>query len=212
MLAGVTATLFPGISPREVGYKRQIGLKMIKGTVYLDYVLSANSPLFPGRKNVILEVQGGGETSNTGTLSNHINSWLGQPNPTNDFLRAPMNKVGIIPNNAWKRQLEQIFRKFPIARRFEGAFALAVGTILFDYITARIGEGLDWSPRWDIAIIELREIESNTPGAVPLEVGRVAFMQYEEFVNRVSEQEVPGNAANPFVGEFTTLTNSRFVV
>ena len=37
---------------------------------------------------MVLEMQGGGETSNTGKITNLLNSWAANPDRTNAMLRA----------------------------------------------------------------------------------------------------------------------------
>jgi hypothetical protein len=99
--------------------------------IFLDYVLVGQDHVTGGWEGVLLEVQGGGETSSTGAISRHVEEWSVDQNRTNEQLRAPIRKVGIIPNNAWKRQLEQVFRKAPLALAHGGKFALAMGEVLF---------------------------------------------------------------------------------
>ena len=59
----------------------------------LDYVIrlspKANSNIL--RTNIILEVQGGGETSSTGWITRHISHWASHEKPTNEFLSKQLN-------------------------------------------------------------------------------------------------------------------------
>lgn len=87
--------------------------------VVLDYVLDARPTSYTGQSKVILEIQGGGETSSTGGMTRHVTNWTNENSPTNSILRQNLPKVGIIPNNAWKRQLEQIGRKYAVAKGSE---------------------------------------------------------------------------------------------
>ena len=126
-LGSIIETVFPGVNAGGVGYRRQTGVTLNPGRLILDYVLQVDPSVgfTTGRDRVILEVQGGGETSNTGTITRYVADWIASPRPTNAFLGAPLtteylrkhlgtakvNVPGIIPNNAWKRQLEQILKK-----------------------------------------------------------------------------------------------------
>lgn len=210
LLGDVTSLLMPGADEALVGFRRQVGVTLNRRMVFLDYVIALNDPDYSGRRAVILEIQGGGETSNTGTISRHVQAWSADKGRTNAMLGEPLPRVGIIPNNAWKRQLEQIFRKAPLAGKFGGAFGLVMGPKLFDYVHNAIGLEGGWFPDWEIALIEIKERTSLEPGPVPVESGRAFFMKYSDFVSRVSSFEIPEDASNPLVGDFSTLYNENF--
>lgn len=207
LLGSVSAILFPEAIDDKITFKRQSGIKLPDGVVYLDYVLRVADDAYPGRKAAIVEIQGGGETSNTGTLTSHVESWAQTPGRTNEQLRELHSKVGIIPDNAWKRQLRQIFRKAPIAARFDGAFALVLGPNLFDYVVRSVSEGTDWFPDWEVALVEVVEKADDRAGSIPLRTGRSVFMTYKDFVMSVSEGVLPADLQNPFKGQFTSMTN-----
>ncbi|NOG39065.1 MAG: hypothetical protein HND43_06680 [Armatimonadetes bacterium] len=213
ILAQVASALFPGVDESSVGFRRQVGSQLgEKRQVYLDYVLSLNETPFIGRSRVILEVQGGGETSNTGTISNHVTQWMDQPERTNEMLRQPQNHVNIIPNNAWKRQLEQVFRKAPLARAFGGGFALVMGSVLYEYVRRSVKSGSTWYPDWDVALVELAEQPSSATKSVAVSAGRSVFMSYSDFVASVSENDDVDRLRNPFQGVYTTLHNYEFEI
>lgn len=224
-LRSIASHIFPGISPRDIGFKRQIGV----AGLFLDYILVAqNAPqtVFPTR--IILEVQGGGETSSTGTITRHINEWASHNSPNNAFLSEQLsteylrnqcegmkqNAPGIIPNNAWKRQLDQIVKKTPIAKRFSGGFVLVVGQILYEYITSKsIPIHRSYFSGWEIAIIGVEENISliTSPGAVPITtVSASTFMSFEDFIAAIQGFQVPEDVSDPFIGSYATLTNERF--
>lgn len=73
-LASIADTLFPGVNAKNIGFRRQIGV----AGLYLDYVLTVNPSVkfSKGPSRVILEIQGGGETSNTGTITRYVNDWI----------------------------------------------------------------------------------------------------------------------------------------
>ncbi len=99
-LASVAQTLFPGINPGNVGFRRQVGINLNPGRLMLDYILQIDpATLFTaGSSRVILEIQGGGETSNTGTITRYVDENLVMKfsqtffvNPTYNFWRK---KIG----------------------------------------------------------------------------------------------------------------------
>ena len=132
-----------------MGYRRQVSLTVGKGKrVVLDYVLDARPTSNTGQSKVILEIQGGSETSSTGGMTKHVAKWAKESRPTNTMLRQNLPKVGIIPNNAWKRQLEQIGRKYAVAKRFGGALALVMGEVFFDYVRNLFPPDCPYFPEW----------------------------------------------------------------
>jgi hypothetical protein len=215
ILSQVTQTLFPGADHEQVGYKRQIGVKLGKSrSVYMDYVVAVNNERFLGRRGAIVEIQGGGETSNTGTLTRHISAWAADLNRTNAMLRNPLSKVGLIPNNAWKRQLEQITRKQPYAAEFGGGFALVMGSLLYDYVDANVPGGRAYFPDWQVALVELQEelLQHKPSGAVPFTVGKSRFLTYPEFIASLTSTAMRNDLPNPFLGDYTSLTNDTFTL
>lgn len=215
-LGAVAQELFPKADMDDVGYKNQASIATSGSKrVALDYVLTVKGPYEHGKKQAILEVQVGGESSSTGNITNHVAKWAATRPHTNKFLRSPIPKTGIIPNNAWKRQLEQILRKSSIAKRFDGAFALAVGEILYDYISPMFPAQYPYIPNWEVAIVciaEKKNLEPNA-GAIPIDrVRETIFLTHEQFVEAVASPPLPDNLSSPFVGEFTTMGNESFTV
>ncbi len=215
-LGAVAEVLFPGVYPGEVGYRNQVTVSvgtLKKKRVVLDYVLDARECFTTGRNKVILEVQGGGETSSTGTITRHVSSWASSSRPTNAFLRQGLPGPGIIPNNAWKRQLEQVTRKFPIAERFGGAFALVVGEVLFDDIQHLFPDDYTYFPEWEIALISIGESSSRAPGAITFDrVISSLFLTFAEFIAAIQAFPLPADLPDPFDGLFRTLSGREYVV
>jgi hypothetical protein len=214
-LSSVAEALFPGIYTGDVGYRRQVSVKVGKRTkVVLDYVLDARAGISSGRSKVILEIQGGGETSATGTMTNHVRSWSLEKPPTNAFLRKNLPKVGIIPNNAWKRQLEQIGRKYAVTQRFGGAFALVMGEVFYEYVRHLFPQNCSYSPEWEIALVSLAESPSAQPGPIPIDhVADVIFLTFDNFIDAaIRNYPLPEQMSDPFDGIFTTLSNDDYKV
>lgn len=214
-LNSVAQTLFPGIYSGDVGYRRQVSITVGKGKrVVLDYVLDARPANHSGPDKVILEIQGGGETSSTGEMTKHVARWAKESRPTNVLLRQSLPKVGIIPNNAWKRQLEQIGRKYAVAKRFGGAFALVMGEVFFAYVRSLFPQDCPYFPEWEIAFVSLSETESKLSGSIPIDnVSEAIFMTYDNFVNAViGNYPLPSVMSDPFDGIYTTFRNEEYQV
>jgi hypothetical protein len=227
-LASIAGTLFPGVNAKNIGFRRQIGVVGL----YLDYVLTVNPSInfSDGPSRVILEIQGGGETSNTGTITRYVNDWIDQNNPTNNFLSQEFNtkflktylnqkKVGvpgIIPNNAWKRQLDQIIKKSVIAKEFSGGFALVMGELFYKYVQEKsIPAQQPYFSTWEVALIGVSEDTTNSPaaGAIPItHVSDSTFMTYSEFMAALQGFSIPSKTLDPFAGKYTTLSNSSFTI
>jgi hypothetical protein len=213
LLAEVADKLYPGIPDEHVGYRRQLGLRVSGGAIYLDYVLALKpGTAFAGRPYAIVEIQGGGETSNTGTLTKHVKAWSETAGRNNELLRMRFPKVGIIPDNAFKRQLRQVFRKAPLAKKFGGAFALVLGPTLFDYFIFGMDEAHGWYAEWEVALVEVVEVEDNRPGPIPLKTNRTLFMSYDAFVKYMTDAPIPDTTINPFHGSYRSTHNELFVV
>lgn len=213
ILGSVAETLFPGAYAGDIGYRRQISIAVGSGKrVVLDYALDA--PEYKGGKNrVILEVQGGGETSATGTMTRHVAAWSLLKPPSNLRLRQPLPGVGIIPNNAWKRQLEQITRKYPVAQRFGGVFALVVGELLLNYIRPQFTGDCAYFPEWEIALLSVAEKPSNSPGPIRIDhVKDALFFTFMDFMAAVQGFPLPETMPDPFAGSYTTISNNSYQV
>ena len=226
-LNSIAQCIFPGVSARNVGYRRQLGVSGL----FLDYVLRVKNPSSELKPNkVILEVQGGGETSSTGTITRVIEKWISQENPTNEFISKQLNaknireifdgqkqnSPGIIPNNAWKRQLDQIVKKTPIAMHFGGGFAIVVGQLLYKYITSKsVKIRQSYFDEWEVAIIGVKEDEylPKAPGPIPITVvSNSTFMLFSDFMAAIQDFDINDEMASPFNGEYTALDNSRFLL
>jgi hypothetical protein len=227
-LASISDTLFPGVNAKNIGFRRQIGV----AGLYLDYVLTVNPSVnfSRGPSRVILEIQGGGETSNTGTITRYVNDWINEDNPTNSFLSKELNtkflkshlntnnvsSPGIIPNNAWKRQLDQIIKKSVIAKTFSGGFVLVMGDLLYEYIKQKsIPIQKSYFPQWEVALIGVSEDTTNPPasGAIPItNVSESTFITYSEFMDALQGFSISSSIPDPFSGKYTTLANSSFTI
>ncbi len=99
-----------GIEPQDIEYRYEVTTQLRQRA---DFILR-------DKRNgdaCILEIQGGGETSSTKILSDHVTRWEnGEEVGLDDFpVRVTRNgrlaTPGLIPANAWRRLQEQIIVK-----------------------------------------------------------------------------------------------------
>lgn len=217
ILLDIGRTIFGNDTPpNEILIRREISLKVSDETDYhADYIMSRlhEDNTRPGPNRLIIEMQGGGETSNTGTITRHLDRWRNEE-LDNTFLRQQVN-ASTLETNAWRRQQEQFIVKGNIAAQTWKGYGLAfcVGTLLFDYITKKIN--LDTLPdlhnhNWTLALIGIKEDTDAPihPGAIPLKVDteRLLFTNYQTFVHALINQGQPSEDA--FIGEYRSLTNN----
>lgn len=172
-----------------------------------------------GKNRFIVEMQGGGETSNTGKLTAQIADWKGKTARTNADLIVPVKDVGTLETNAWRRQQEQLLVKGSAAKDTgECGMALCVGRALFDYIIRKIGEDRLRSFRkdpqtsaWTLAIIPIVETTANDAegiragDSIVLEPDKdqTLYMDYDHFVNLLVAQG--GDSSDAFKGKCLDL-------
>ncbi|MCP3777161.1 hypothetical protein [Paenibacillus sp. MZ03-122A] len=201
----------------DVAVKREVPLKANDQSDYsADFVMTVHEGrnLLPGPDRVVLEMQGGGETSNTGEITRHIAGWRENPERTNELLRKEIPKVGTIETNAWRRQQEQFIVKGNVALMTWKGYGIifCVGELLYDYIWRKI-ENKAILPslkehNWTLAFLEISEDQEQPilPGPLPLRVGRKLFTNYHTFVHALINQGEP--SPDTFAGEFDRLDGS----
>ena len=222
ILYDIAKNLFSqNIRREQICVKREVQLSVIQGTKYkADYIMTlegGRSP-YPGPDRVILEMQGGGESSETGKITRHIHEWRGNEIRTNIFLRQQTN-ANTLETNAWRRQQEQFIVKGNIAMQTWKGYGMAfcVGTLLYDYIMNKLRN--NYLPdlhqnNWTLALIGIKEQEVNEPqqGPIPLCVdrNRMLFTNYQTFVQALINQGVP--SPNAFKGNFINLNNEPITI
>lgn len=215
-LLTISRTIFDSsVTPDEVCIKREVPLHVSDDINYkADYVMSLSSGRSPysGPDRLILEMQGGGETTNTGNISSHVTEWLDNPSRTNQQLRQNISKANSLETNAWRRQQEQFLVKGSIAMKTWKGYGMAfcVGSNLYDYLMNRLTDANLPNLRgynWTLALIGIAE---NTdceisPGPIPLRIdnNRLLFTNYQTFVQALINQGLPNLQA--FQGEFENL-------
>ncbi|MBP5441122.1 MAG: hypothetical protein J6Y14_09510 [Fibrobacter sp.] len=206
----------PNITENDLCVKREERLSVIEGTNYnADYIITVRSgrSSFSGPDRLILEMQGGGETTNTGVQTAHIKEWISNINRTNSLLRTETG-ASTLETNAWRRQQEQFIVKGNIAMKTWKGYGIAfcVGTLLYDYLMNKLASANLPDLRqynWTLALIGIKE-KTNEPihdGPIPLEVdeNRLLYTNYQTFVQALINQGEP--SLDAFKGDFVNLEN-----
>lgn len=217
----------PMLTNSEIGVRREVNIpladtdidtelgqntKSKKGFSYhADYVMRN----FSGRgrvDEVLLEMQGGGETSNTGNITDIISAWRKSPTPTNTQLRQ-IAKASPLETNAWRRQQEQFLVKGNVVDQTGGKIVFAVGSLLYDYLYRRFKKAnlrnLK-SHNWTLCILAFIEDKSLPiqPGPIPLTIDeeKTLFTNYSTFVRFLTDQGAP--CPELFEGAFLKLDDT----
>jgi hypothetical protein len=217
ILLDIAKHLFsPNVTPADICVKRETRLTVTDGTKYnADYIICTRSGRSPysGPDRLILEMQGGGETSNTGNLTEHMREWAQRTNRDNAFLRATTD-ASTLETNAWRRQQEQFIVKGNIAMKTWKGYGIAfcVGTLLYDYLLNKLANSNLPNLRehnWTLALIAIKENteQPSQPGPISICVDetRMLFTNYQTFVQALINQGEPSPEA--FRGDFIDLNN-----
>lgn len=205
----------------QICVKREERLDVIEGTKYkADYIMTMVEGRTPyaGPDRLVLEMQGGGETTNTGKITRLLKHWAEDTNRTNAYLRR-QTEASTLETNAWRRQQEQFIVKGNIAMKTWKGYGIAfcVGTILFDYlmdklVAANLPDLRQYN--WTLAMIGICEDRDGAiqPGPIPIKVdeGRMLFTNYQTFVQALINQGEPSLSA--FRGDFITLNNASVTI
>lgn len=205
------------IESGNVIYKKEVSLPIVNtASIYkADFILSTYGRSRPERSvapiHLIVEMQGGGETSNTGIITNHITKWENNEERTNNLLSSELSGPGVIQTNAWRRQQEQVLVKGHIATQTGYGIVLSTGTMLYDYIKGKLDDFSSFTDlrdaRWDFALLAFKEDKSDTPvsGPIPfvIDEDRQLFTSFHAFSTALTTQGGPLPKA--FKGLFTTL-------
>lgn len=203
------------VKPEQVLYKAEV---VMKSRSKADYMLSVSSDVSEtyGPRKLIVEMQGGGETNNTGTMSRHIKQWTNSDTPTNAFLSAPLGEVSPIQTNAWRRLQEQIFSKASVAVLSQCGFVACIGTIIYDSMSTKLnGFGsiqMEKSDKWNVAFLTYCE-DRDGPAigeTIPLKIdySRVVYTTYDKLVNKLITRGIPDPDA--FEKGWKTLSGELF--
>ena len=188
--------------------------------MHADYVMTytpEHPDAYEGKKKLIIEMQGGGETSSTGNMTRHVDNWEHNAARTNEGLRSLISKVGILATNAWRRQQEQALVKSNVSEKTPNVdgFVLCVGSCLYNYLNTKLNlDNLACQPGedWKVAIISFKENHALpiSDGPIPLAVDKVIKIPtYMSFISAITSQGK--STPEAFRGEFLGLDNQRRV-
>jgi hypothetical protein len=184
-----------------------------------DFIMIADSrSISPGKQTkIVLEMQGGGETSMTGNLTKHVEAWEKASRRSNSMLSQKVEGTNPIITNAWRRQQEQFLVKGNIAQQTGGAIVFCVGAPLYDYLWLKEKKTTLTDLRqhnWTLALIGFSEstTQAPQPGPIPITVDkqRLLFTSYITFVQTLINQGGP--APGIFKGHFSTLAGGNVFI
>lgn len=219
VLHAVAKEIFsPEIKPEEVLVNREVKIPVSEDSDYsADYVMWRKSPNVTTVHNpdrpVILEMQGGGETTSTGELTKHVSLW----EKGEATLAIPVKKTAPLVTNAWRRQQEQFLIKGNTAILTGGRMAFCIGAMIYDYLLPRLTKTTNFpclrNANWTLALLVF--VEDHTPEAVasdcapyaiPLKIDteRSLFTNYSFFVQAITNQGSPCN--DIFSGPYIDLS------
>lgn len=201
----------PDISLDNVLIKREVSIPVVDKQRYsADYIMKRKNSPAGHADNIVLEMQGGGETANTKNISNKVQEWEDDTTLGLAFLRELVN-ANTIESNAWRRQQEQFIVKGNVADQTGGRIVFCVGKVLYDYIWARV-QSADLPSlqdhNWTLALVPFVE-EAASDGSIKLKIdpNRKLFTNYARFLNVLINQGLP--CPEMFTGDFTNLKNEE---
>lgn len=181
--------------------------------VYLD---SDGAQQHPRIKPVILEMQGGGETSNTRAMTNHVQEWEHMEAPTSEHLMKS-TPISSIETNAWRRQQEQFLIKGSVATRSNGKLVFVVGSRLYDKLMGNLTTpptNIPVDGGWTLAVLGIVEDENGigleTSVKLAVDPARTLFTDYGSFARALTDQ----GQFDPelFHGEYITLDGQHITL
>lgn len=227
ILRKIAKTIYePNIPDSDILVKREVAIKVTEDSDYsADYVMWRKNPRQGSPNNpdraVVLEMQGGGETTNTGVITKLVDTWEHLPVPTNTILGGA-TKASPLVTNAWRRQQEQFLVKGNVAMMTGGRMVFCVGSLIYDYLIQRFTSVnlVDLkSSNWTLALMTFIEDMSGTqapPSCAPhsiqlmLDPNKLLFTNYSSFVQALTNQANPSTSV--FTGEYTTLGGGLTII
>lgn len=220
VLHSVAKEIFdPNISRDDVLVNREVPIPVTADSDYsADYVMWRRNPqaisTFNPDRPIVLEMQGGGETTSTGDLTEHITRWENGE----VLLTTPVSKTAPLVTNAWRRQQEQFLVKGNASMLTGGRMVFCIGSMIYDYLMPRLKSTTIFpdlrQSNWTLAILGVVEDTSNPPPQMPLSAphsiplkfdpDRTFFTNYGFFVQAITNQGTACNAM--FQGPYVDLT------
>lgn len=215
----IANTVYRGnFSKDEIVVNREapIPIEETNSSYKADYIMRNLSPTAK-IDEILLEMQGGGETSSTKSISDHVANWGNSYNPTNEYLRQELKKPNSIETNAWRRQQEQFLVKGNIVNQTGGKIVFAIGELIYDYLYPRVSRAnlRDLKEHnWTLCLLGIKEDKSSPPvvGAIPLMVDedKTLFTNYSTFVRTLTDQGGPEPTI--FKGSFLSLNGQDITI
>lgn len=220
LLHSVAKEIFePSIARADVLVNREVQIPVTKDSDYsADYVMWRKNPnlntTFNPDRPVVLEMQGGGETTSTGDLTKHITDWENGLS----LLTKPVYKTAPLVTNAWRRQQEQFLVKGNAAMLTGGRMVFCIGSMIHDYLMPRLTSTTKFpslrNANWTLALLTFVEDKStpspimptSAPNSIPLKIdtSKSLFTNYGFFVQAITNQ---GTACNSmFQGPYDDLS------
>jgi hypothetical protein len=190
----------------DIGIKREASVPVKGGSSYHADFIMADTKNSSGI-NFILEMQGGGETTNTGKISRHLDTWATK-NSNNKFLRQPISGAGTLVTNAWRRQQEQFLVKGDVAIKAGGRIVFAVGSLIYEYLYSRLNNPdfrSNKSLGWDLALLGFSEFDNSDSQSLAFKINKekTLYTTYNFFVKALTNQgEI---SPNFFKGEYKSI-------
>ena len=215
----IANTVYRGsFSKKHIVVNREVPIPIEEtgGSYKADYIMRN---LSSGAKvdELLLEMQGGGETSQTKVISDHVLKWTEMEEPTNVFLRAELAKPNSIETNAWRRQQEQFLVKGNIVNQTGGKIVFVIGSLIYDYLYPRVSRAnlRDLKEHnWTLCLLAVKEDTSKakSSGPIPLTIdeNRMLFTNYSTFVRTLTDQGGPEPSI--FEGKFLSLSGEEVEV
>jgi hypothetical protein len=191
------------IERQDVLVDREVPIRITTTSDYsADYVMWRRNPLLShiGSEDrpMVLEMQGGGETTSTGDLTQHITNWeegLAE-------LNAPVTKTAPLVTNAWRRQQEQFLVKGNASMLTGGRIAFCIGSMIYNYLMPRLQSTTIFPQlrhsNWSLALLVIVEDKSETPAprpdcaphSLPLVIDKslTLFTSYSFFIQAITNQ------------------------
>lgn len=200
VLLAVAKTIWgEDIEAKDIKVRREVRMPVTDKSKYnADYIMVNTAPKkYNCPTRVVLEMQGGGETSNTGHITKVVKLWEENPLRNNKDLSANVPKAGTIETNAWRRQQEQFIIKGNIASQTGGGIVFCVGQPLYDYLHKRVKDkGLNdlRAHNWSLCIIGFKErapIAEQKSIDFEIDPNRILFTNYVTFVQTLINQGKP---------------------
>jgi hypothetical protein len=192
-----------------VKQERSIPGQRLRCDYIMHYQGELSNPNSP--RKIILEMQGGGETSNTGHLTKHIQEWEQDTSLSNEFLGTCISPPGTIVTNAWRRQQEQFLLKGRIGTLSGGALVFCVGSLLWDFLYEKIKNAnlTDVSTgSWTLALLRFDENTTDNESLnFKINSSKSIFTEYNSFVRVLTTQGHP--APEIFTGNFRNLDGNE---